>query len=330
VPDGTIIEARIGEETFIAATEGEIYGESTYAVIVEAPEGVVYSDDTPVYFRIGDRDAIQYGLYKTGGNVPLDITDRCTRETTSVTYVSDSNDTVALSYDGATYRASKRAVPTWVFPAYPAIEGATWISSSYVVEDGHKDSWRRFEKRFSFPVPWDATRVSGTLEIAADNSYTVYFNGIEVGSDADVMSIETWQLDLNTTSGENEITIVVWNRALGPRVIAANPTGVIYRLTASYDSPPGPTATPTPAPVSTPVPAPTETPAIVPSPTQAPGPPPTTQPTYAPVPTPAQDDSVNLNKIMGIAFFGFVDILLIGLFVYLIWRFFIHPRSQMS
>lgn len=97
-------------------------------------------------------------------------------------------------------------------------------------------------------------------------------------------------------------------------------SNIELNLTASTAPPPTPTPLPTPIP--TPTPEPTPTPTVAPSP----------MPTIAPIPTlaptPQGTTSVNLGKIVGLVIFGVVDMILIGLLIYLLWRFFVRPEEQ--
>jgi hypothetical protein len=91
-------------------------------------------------------------------------------------------------------------------------------------------------------------------------------------------------------------------------------------LTASTAPPPTPTPSPTPIPTPTPEPTPT--------PTVAPSPMPTIAPTPTLAPTPQGTTSVNWGKVVGLVIFGVVDMILIGLLIYLLYRFFIRPEEQ--
>jgi hypothetical protein len=55
-------------------------------------------------------------------------------------------------------------------------------------------------------------------------------------------------------------------------------------------------------------------------------------PTIAPIPTlaptPQGTTSVNWGKVIGLVIFGVVDMILIGLLIYLLWRFFVRPEEQ--
>lgn len=101
-------------------------------------------------------------------------------------------------------------------------------------------------------------------------------------------------------------------------------SNIELNLTASTAPPPTPTPSPTPIP--TPTPAPTPEPA--PTPTVAPSPMPTMAPIPTLAPTPQVTTSVNWGKVMGLVIFGVVDMILIGLLIYLLWRFFVRPEEQ--
>ncbi len=93
-------------------------------------------------------------------------------------------------------------------------------------------------------------------------------------------------------------------------------------LNLTVSTAPAPTPTPTPTTTLTPPPTPTPITAPTPSPITTPA------PTIAPAPTPQKTSSVNLGKIIGLIFFGVVDVILIGLLIYLVWRFLMRPEEQ--
>lgn len=103
-------------------------------------------------------------------------------------------------------------------------------------------------------------------------------------------------------------------------------SGSNIELNLSASTAPPPTPTPSPTPIPTPTPAPTPEPA--PTPTVAPSPMPTMAPIPTLAPTPQVTTSVNWGKIMGLVIFGVVDMILIGLLIYLLWRFFVRPEEQ--
>jgi hypothetical protein len=73
VPNGTIITAIIGADTYTTSTPS-VYGNSTYAIIIVPPGNVTYTDGTPVTFLIGDYYAMETGTWQTGLNVALNLT----------------------------------------------------------------------------------------------------------------------------------------------------------------------------------------------------------------------------------------------------------------
>jgi hypothetical protein len=60
VPDGTIITAIVGADTYTTSTPS-VYGNSTYAITIVPPGNVTYTDGTPVTFLIGDHYAMELG-----------------------------------------------------------------------------------------------------------------------------------------------------------------------------------------------------------------------------------------------------------------------------
>ena len=73
VPDGTIITAIIGADTYTTSTPS-VYGNSTYAITIVPPGNVTYPDGTPVTFLIGDHYAMEIGTWETGLNLVLNLT----------------------------------------------------------------------------------------------------------------------------------------------------------------------------------------------------------------------------------------------------------------
>jgi len=99
-------------------------------------------------------------------------------------------------------------------------------------------------------------------------------------------------------------------------------------LTASAAPTPSPTPTPPLAPTPTPTVAPptTPTPAI----TLVPLPTPTPTPALGPTPTPTPQEtktSLSTGRVIGLAIFGVVDAVLVGLLVYFAWKFFGRPQE---
>jgi len=72
VADGTVITAKIGNDTYTATTTTAA-GASTYRVVIAQPEGKSY-DGLTVTFMIGSATAGQTGTWQMGGNVALNLT----------------------------------------------------------------------------------------------------------------------------------------------------------------------------------------------------------------------------------------------------------------
>ena len=139
------------------------------------------------------------------------------------------------------------AVPTWVHPSWPSLAGATWISTTYLIEGPvpYASSWRKFEE--TFEVPRYATPTGGAITVTSDNAEEVYINGALVGADGEVQgpyidNLE-WATMLTYTipqsalqTGTNTLEIIVRNY---PRFSSPydNPTGVIYKMEVNYEVP---------------------------------------------------------------------------------------------
>ena len=169
---------------------------------------------------------------------------------------------------------------------------------------------RMFQKEFV--IPENAVNISGTLEICADTVYLASLNDTEIGRTVELFTVET--LPLTPVNGPNTLTVLVGNLATSSGTPETNPTGLIYKLTVNYEAPPSP-GTPTPSPTPTPTASPS------PSPTAAP----TVAPTVAPTPNPDEEgNSLSVGRIIGIAIFALIDLLLIVLLVYLVWKFYVN------
>jgi hypothetical protein len=161
----------------------------------------------------------------------------------SMTVVSDTTNQVRVSPDGVTYGDWQAAVATWVHSSWPSISGATWISSAYNVEDPVNDSWREFKKEFTLPS--NAVNISGSIDITSDNAEELYINGSFIGSDGEVYgpfhddyewsTVLTYNVSDQLQTGNNVLTVVVRNYAQSGGSATSNPTGLIYKLSITYD-----------------------------------------------------------------------------------------------
>lgn len=146
----------------------------------------------------------------------------------SVTVVSDETNYVE--------QTEENAVLAWTHQNWTAvIELAEWIWGSDVEETPGGPSTETFVKTFE----WSGGVASATLDIAADNQYTVYLNGVEVASSSEEnnFQIGTQENDLDVSSeiitGINELVIEVVN--LNGEPSTSNPAGLMYNLTVVSD-----------------------------------------------------------------------------------------------
>jgi len=72
VEAGTVVKAIVAGTEFTTTTPAAAYGDSSYEVLIEQPEGATY-DGATVTFVIGERAADQSSTWVQGGNVNVDI-----------------------------------------------------------------------------------------------------------------------------------------------------------------------------------------------------------------------------------------------------------------
>lgn len=155
--------------------------------------------------------------------VEVDDDDQC--EDVSNTYVSDNStqvdahDSVPVSPINGGWTAN--------------IPGATWIWSENPLSNSVVDTTDTFTKTFTIT----GTPQDSTLDIAADNSYTISVNEFtDVFSDATEFNYSSEGQDsytipaANLHAGSNTITFVVKNWGI-PSTPETNPAGLLYKLT---------------------------------------------------------------------------------------------------
>jgi hypothetical protein len=123
---------------------------------------------------------------------------------------------------------------SFIHPGWTAsIPGATWIwSSDPVATPTTIDDTKTFDKTFTISGPVS----TASLDIAADNFYTVSVNGIQVGSEqSDPNNFQLATQDhytvTNLVSGVNTIKVVARNMGVAGSTPASNPAGILYKLT---------------------------------------------------------------------------------------------------
>ncbi len=152
------------------------------------------------------------------------VVNQCT-----IDFYSEPSDQVE---GGGMAFATYKNHPDWTV----SIPGATWIWSSYLVENSLVDDTKIFEKRFN--IATTSTVNSAILTMAADNSYTVSVNGIQVGADATEFNYKEESKDIyNVTSyinnSANRISFTVKNWGVASSTPQTNPAGLLYKLSVT-------------------------------------------------------------------------------------------------
>jgi hypothetical protein len=150
-------------------------------------------------------------------------------------------------------------------PIWTTIDGASWIASSKIREtNGKYGSWRMFTREFTVPGTGCSSQISATIEIAADNAYTILCNGVLVGdsglsgstnahgSVSDVNTVAwtsgpfpfqmpTKVYKFKPKAGTNILEILVRNWNTQPDKYNenkgnSNPTGLLYKVVIDYNT----------------------------------------------------------------------------------------------
>lgn len=150
------------------------------------------------------------------------------------------------------YAISNPAQECYVHPSWPQEilgSSAEWISNYYYTDGPSNapltaDQWRLF--RIPVQLPGNAINVVGTLKINSDNAERVWVNDTYIGEDGDMegipwtdpspyawSTIQTYNISA-LQAGMNYMDVIVRNYA-GSNSSTANPTGLIYDLTVTYD-----------------------------------------------------------------------------------------------
>jgi hypothetical protein len=155
----------------------------------------------------------------------------------NITVVSLVGDPVSASPSGPFVPATTAYLAGWEPPrpdgglsCYAYIEGAYWIWM-----DDYISSWPDNPLYFlkHFDIPENATNITGTMQITADNFFNFYVNGVDYGGTTppDIYQwgyIYTYEIT-NLSPGTNELFIKAWEA--GPR----SPSGLVYKLIINYD-----------------------------------------------------------------------------------------------
>ncbi len=156
-----------------------------------------------------------------------------TSEPETITIVSDTD---TQWNDSGTWLP---AIPTWVHPAWPPIEGATWIWNHFIATAEQKEEGDTVIFRRVFTLPEDMT-AQGEIAFIADNEITTSFNGTEIGTaicDGTFGEQCIKRFPLEGKKGENILLFkVIQYPAEGSSSSATrNPAGFIFRADFTLD-----------------------------------------------------------------------------------------------
>jgi len=136
------------------------------------------------------------------------------------TVIVESNDFATLGYQHPNWSAD--------------ITGADWIWNSYYVIDPETEETLTFEETFTV-----ASVDNAILDVAADNGYVVYINGVLVidrsGLSNNFQTHTQKEIDVTSylVAGDNTMQIIVTNSGTENSTSVGNPAGLLYKLTVN-------------------------------------------------------------------------------------------------
>ena len=160
-------------------------------------------------------------------------------KTCSVTIFSDTSNQVV-----APIATTSAVLVTLPHPAWTAdVDGAAttskwiWATDPTTVADTTNGITYTFRKTFNWMGPIAGATLN--LGVAADNGYTVWLNGVQVGGDASENNFQTATQDTITggvlssqiVQGLNVLEIKVTNKPLAADPVTGNPAGLLYQFT---------------------------------------------------------------------------------------------------
>lgn len=221
IADDMVLAVKSGEETLYYNDASET-GWS-----VEIADGTSYWVSEAIYdgYEMTQSEGCT-GVMGADDNIECVVTNTYTDEPSEPSeclIVSDTTNTVEGDGDAvATYDDNS----AWT----AAISGATWIWSDEFVQEPVAGETQTFLKSFNL----SGAVTDATLEIAADNSYVVYINDVQVGADLAEDNFSSVDTVINITddlvSGVNTLKFVVTNMPEVDGTAQSNPAGLLYKL----------------------------------------------------------------------------------------------------
>lgn len=143
------------------------------------------------------------------------------------------SDTTTEFFNGTSWQS---AVPHFVHPEWPLIEGATWIWKSTLVNDEEAENGIppvTFRKKFTLSWP-----VKGTIKITADNAYELFLDGKLIGKDGVLdptawdftwQTIETYNVEMGPGNHEFQFKVVNYGADFPFNTPVTNPASFIFK-----------------------------------------------------------------------------------------------------
>jgi hypothetical protein len=107
---------------------------------------------------------------------------------------------------------------------WPKIGGARWIwPTQTVTQDEAVNGTEPVSFHRPFNIPSDAMNMTGKLQVTADDEYDAHFNGVLIGENSDLNSIETYTFTPQIGANEMIITAEKAGHWLAETPIPARP-----------------------------------------------------------------------------------------------------------
>jgi hypothetical protein len=144
------------------------------------------------------------------------------------------SDAATKYFDGSVWQDS---VAAWVHGSWPSIPGATWIWTGYQVtpQEAANGAVIDFRRTFDIPAcePDFSQAIKGSIQITADNNYTLSVNSNFVGNGT-LANIVTYDISSKLVSGSNTLDFHATNWPWGTVDPEVNPGGLLYKASIEY------------------------------------------------------------------------------------------------
>lgn len=99
-------------------------------------------------------------------------------------------------------------------PPVPSLFAAQWVWTNVVPESGSLPAGSRAFRRIFTPAPGQ-TPLSANIIVSTDNEYTLYVNGVTVGTGTDFKIAQQYVVEFGTAVSEIVVAVLATNAAVG-------------------------------------------------------------------------------------------------------------------